>query len=384
MGLFNDSSASDSAKKAASIISKVHVPTLEEARAELEQYVQQGILTPEQAQAMLQDETAFSQIQEDPSLRASQIDALNELSGIVDAGGMDARLRASLADVNAQQTAEARGQSDAIMDNARARGIGGSNLESVNRLVAQQGAATRAANQGVQAAALAEQRRMQALNDQATLAGNVRNADYTREQNEAQARDTINRFNTAARQTASDMNVRNANTAQAANLGEKQRLADQNVRDANLVPQQIRDMQLNKAKAFAAAQNDIGAAKAGENASARQDIGNAFNLAGSAFMMSDERCKTDVEPFDADALLDDLSGVKFRYKDSVAGKPGAPKGQQVGIFAQDLEKHAPGAVQEGPDGLKRVDTGQLGGIILAALSDIHDRLSDIEGRGGAR
>lgn len=373
MSLFHDTSASDAAKNARAVINKVKIPSLEEARAQLEQYVQQGIITPQQAETVLQEQTQYRQIEEDPRLRGSQIDALNELDGIVSNGGMDARLKASLYDIGAEQATQNRGESEAIMANARARGIGGSDLESVNRLIAQQGAATRGAAQGVNAAALAESRRMQALNDSTALAGNIRGADYSKAANEAGAADAINRFNAAAKQSQVNLNVGNANTAQAANLGAKQQIANQNVQQANQVPQQVIDNQLAKAGAKARAEVGVGAAKAGENQQTRTDIGNAVQL-GGMFMMSDERCKKDVEPFDASSLLDDISGYKYKYKEGL----GQPKGQMVGFMADDLQKEAPGAVKEGADGIKRVDVGQLGGIILAALADVNKDVQELK------
>lgn len=379
--------AERAAEKAAGFINKIEVPTLEEARAQLESLVQQGVLTPEQAQAVLQDASAYSEIQEDPRLRATQIDALNDLSNVVDEGGMDARFRAALYDAGTQQAAESRGANEAIMANARARGIAGSNLESVNRLMAQQAAATRGAAQGVNAAAAAEERRMGALRDQSQLAGSLRDSDYRRASDEAAARDTINRFNTLARQTASNTNVQNANNAQAVNLGERQRIADANTTARNNVASELRELDFRKRQAQAQAALGVGAgqvadaqrgAAAGQGAS--QAVGTLFDSylksrqqdggAQSGQLTSDERAKTDVQPFDSRQLLEDVSGVKFRYKDPADG--GA--GQMAGVMAQDVEKAAPGAVSERPDGTKQIDQGQLGGILLAALSDVHDRL----------
>lgn len=400
-------SRTKAAKKAQGYVNGIEVPSLEEARAQLIELVQQGVITPEQAQAIEQEQTAFSQIDEDPRLRQTQVDALTQLEEIANAGGMDARLRASLYDIGAEQAAQNRGDQEAILANARARGIGGSNLETVNRLVASQAAATRGANQGVQAAALAESRRMQALQDAASLGGSIRSADYQKSAQEAAARDAIARFNTQARQNAANQNVAMANSAQAANLGEKQRIADVNAGAKNDVQSKLWDLQFRKGTAQANAALGVGAGQAADSQAKWQaaqggaqaggtfanTLSSVFGGAGQqqtaqpqqdygygpqqpSYMMSDERAKTDIEPFDAEALLEDLSGVKYRYKPGL----GQPEGKQVGVMAQDIERHAPGAVETGKDGLKRVNNDQLGGILLATLADMHDRVSNLEGK----
>lgn len=402
----------DAAKRARSVLGGQKIPSLEEARSQLDLYVQMGLMSPEEAEAQLQEQTAYAQIEEDPRLRASQIDALTELEGIADSGGMDARLRSALGDVSTQQMTESRGAQDAIMANARERGIAGSDLESVNRMVVNQAAATRAAQQGTDAAAIAEQRRMQALTDQAEMAGGVRSADYAKKANEAAARDTINRFNTSAKQSVNNANVDAANRAQALNLGERQRAADANVQERNRLPQQLRELDANKRAGMAKAEIGVGTGAAADSvvranaeeggaqmgsslfrafmggsgasgAGAASMGGGSVNSAGvndafyrnSPYTMSDERAKTDIKPLDAEALLEEISGITFRYKDPANGE-----GEQTGLSAQDVERAAPGAVVEGDDGLKRLDNGKIGALTLAALADVHDRVKNLEGR----
>lgn len=51
-----------------------------------------------------------------------------------------------------------------------------------------------------------------------------------------------------------------------------------------------------------------------------------------------------------------VSSNEYNYKDPKA--PGAATGRHAGPMAQELES-IPGVVNEGPDGMKRVDTGRL-------------------------
>jgi hypothetical protein len=364
---------SDAAENARAAINKVKVPSIEEMRAQLLQYVQQGIITPEQAQTIEQEQSAYRQIEEDPRLRGSQIQALSDLENQVAQGGLDARGRADLYQIGADQATQNRGEQQAVMADARARGTGGSDLEYVQRLLSQQGGAMRSAQQGVNTAAMAEQRRSDALKDQANLAGSLRSADYQKQADAAAAADAINRFNAANRQSQVNQNTNTANAAQAANLGMKQDVANMNVEQANRVPAQQLDAQFQKAGAKGNAEMMVGLTKELEAKRDAETRGNAISAFGQQVMKSDRRAKKDIKPFDASKLLDDISPYKFKYK------PGeGPKGQMVGVMAQDIERHAPGAVHEGADGMKRVDTGQLGGILMAALAHVHKEVKELK------
>lgn len=381
---------SDAAKKAAGIVGRVPVPSIEEARAELEQYVQQGLISPIEAETILQEQTAHRQIEEDPRLRASQIDALTEIENRVGQGGLDARSRADLYQIGADQATQNRGEQGAVLDNARARGVGGADLEFVNRLVAQQGAATRSGARGMEVAAMAEERKRQAVQDQLAAAGNLRDQDYARKQNEAQAIDAINRFNAANRQAVATSNVGDKNAAQAANLGQKQKVADMNTQQRNAIPSELRGLQFKKAGMQADAVSNVGAAQAADSAAKWSAIQGGAQAGGSLFdsymqatkkqpgvVTSDERAKKDVTPLNPGQLLDELTGYSYKYK------PGMGEGNemQAGVMADDVERAAPGAVDEGPNGMKQVNTGKLGGVLMAGLADLHKRLREVESRG---
>lgn len=77
------------------------------------------------------------------------------------------------------------------------------------------------------------------------------------------------------------------------------------------------------------------------------------------------RLRRDEPTFD----LRKAEGYSYRYKN--ASMPGASAGRHYGPMAQDLEKSpvTRSTVSEGPDGVKRVDTGRLALINTAALSE---------------
>jgi len=115
-------------------------PEIEDMEIELETLVQQGVLTPEQAQAALVDSSAFEGISLDPNLKAAQMDALAGLQDVSE-NGMTAIDRAAMGNIIQDEQTASRGARDAIIQNANARGMGGSGLELAAQLQNQQGAA---------------------------------------------------------------------------------------------------------------------------------------------------------------------------------------------------------------------------------------------------
>lgn len=369
MGLFSkDTSASDAAQQALAIIQKSKPDSLEVMRSKIIPLLQQGTLAPQQADTIDLDPSSFEDIEEDPSLRARLVDAINQYKMIADEGGNDAIAKAGLNEaLNTVNTAN-RGRDEAIMANARARGAGGADLEFVNRLLAQQSGSQAASQAAVTAAAEAQRRKMDALKGSTDTAGALRDQDYRRSAERAQAADLIQKFNAANRQQQANLNTGITNTAMAQNLGEKQRVADSNASAANnlILPQATlkQNHALNKATAVQTGGQLQGAENKDQNDKTWQTVGTAASMA--AMMMSDKRTKDDVEDLKPGQLLDELTGKTWKYKGE--SEPTA------GIMADDVERASPGAVVTGPDGLKRVDVGRLGGVILAALADTHKRM----------
>jgi ribose 1,5-bisphosphokinase PhnN len=166
------------------------------------------------------------------------MDSLAQYQQIIDGGGRDAQAMALLEDILGRQRTASRGAQDAIMANARARGLGGSDLEFVNRMIAQQQQATAGSRAAIDAAAMAQARKDQALQQSAQLAGQIRNTDYSQAAERAQAADAIARFNAANRQDVMSRNVGERNEAQRLNLGVSQAINSQNVDQRNRVTEQ--------------------------------------------------------------------------------------------------------------------------------------------------
>lgn len=234
--------------------SGLQVPTVEEQQVNLDQLVQQGVITADEAEFIKQDPSAFADLNVDPAGRQAELQALDKLQGIFGAGGMDAQAKARLSQIQDQVGTSSRGAREAIMQRANERGIGGSGFELMSQLEEQQGSATRANQAAVQAAADAEQRALQAISQSGALGGQIRGQDYAQEAKKAEALDEINKFNTANRQGVMDQNVDRRNAAKVTNLSERQRIADANtaakntnkLRNSDLIQQRY-DNQIKRA-----------------------------------------------------------------------------------------------------------------------------------------
>ncbi|MDD1678309.1 MAG: hypothetical protein LUO93_03890, partial [Methanomicrobiales archaeon] len=132
---------------------KLRPPTIAEMQYQLKDLIQQGVITPEDAQVVMADPSAYLDIEEDPTVRKAQLGSLSKLQGIVDSGGMDAQSKADVAEIIRSLDTANKGNREAIVQNAQQRGVGGSGLEMANKLTAAQEASTNASQQGMDAAA---------------------------------------------------------------------------------------------------------------------------------------------------------------------------------------------------------------------------------------
>ena len=132
---------------------------------------------------------------EDPQLKKRQLEALQQMWQTAQQGGMDPQAKAALQQAQASSAAAERGARGAIVQNAQARGVGGSGAELEASLANQQGAAQRNALAGGQAAGDARTRALQAMMNTQTGTGQVRGQDLSA----AQARSQVEQFNARQR-----------------------------------------------------------------------------------------------------------------------------------------------------------------------------------------
>lgn len=226
------SGGSEALDRAIAEFSRLRAPTAEEMQVQLQDLVLQGVITPEQAQTYLIDNSAWNDVSTDPVAKAAQYQALNELQGISKEGYTPIEKAASQRIQDELETSS-RGDQLAIMESMRRRGAGGSGMELAARLMANQGATSRASRAGLETAAAARERALQALMQSGQLAGQIRGQGYDEAARKAAALDEIQKFNTGNRQSVENMNVGLRTDANKYNLGERQRISDYNTAQGN-------------------------------------------------------------------------------------------------------------------------------------------------------
>lgn len=240
MGLFSNifgSGGSDKADKlrqdAENAFNSIKTPELSALQVQLDKYVQAGQLTPEQAESQLLSSNAFNDIVTDPSYVGAQKQALQQMQAVATQGGLTAIDKSQLNDINNAQNQQNQSQNAATMQQAQQRGVGGSALNEVNQLINEQGAADRAANSGVQVAANAQQRALQAMQAAGQTGSNLETQAYGEQANKAQAQNAIDLFNKQALNQTNLYNTQTNNAAQAANLANAQAVSNANTQTGN-------------------------------------------------------------------------------------------------------------------------------------------------------
>lgn len=188
-----------------------------------------GIYTPEMEEALRLRDSRLGDIQEDPRLREAQLGALQKLMNISNSGGMDAIDKSKLAQVQSQINQQEHGNREALKQNMQQRGMAGSGFELASQLANQQASADRASNEGLNIAAQAQARALEALMNSQSVASGMRNQDFSIQSQKAQSQDAIDKFNTMNSQDVMSRNTQSRNQAQATNMQNKQDVMNQNV-----------------------------------------------------------------------------------------------------------------------------------------------------------
>lgn len=374
-------------KQAVEEFKKIGIPDVEAQKLALE--VPELVLSSEDERIL---KSAMEKIEEDPRLRQTQLEALEELETRGEEGFTEEdRARYEALRRRAGEDEEARQAS--ILQSMAERGALDSGAQLAAQLSSSQEAAQRQAEMGEQMAGEAAAARRDALAQAAQVAGGMSAQDYSRDMNLAQARDQIARFNaavaqrdTAARRQQGLLEAETANVQQRHNKGLiQQQFLNQLNRARGIqgasqgAAQSLTNMGSARAKAeqsrAGAVRGLVGAVTGFQMGSGdkKESLGSAGMGKIAGLFASDEDVKKNIKNVDASKFLDKLDGYEYEYKDKEHGD-----GKQIGIMAQDLEKVAPQAVVEKEDGTKMVDQTKLTGPILASLADLHKRLKKEE------
>ena len=180
-------------------------------------------------QAILQDPSAMQEIGANPELVRAQQASLGALQNIARQGGLDIQSRARLSEAQNQIAQQSRGQREALLAQQQRQGTLGSGQGLAAQLMAQQGAADQASRAGLQTAATADQRALEALMQSGRMAGDMRTQQFSEDERRAQAMDRINKFNTQHRQQLQAANRSAINSARRYNLDKSQGMERRNV-----------------------------------------------------------------------------------------------------------------------------------------------------------
>lgn len=211
----------------------------------------QPTITPDQL-----GPSAMGAMAPDQATRGKQLQALAEVQNIIDHGGTDLTEQASLEQAMNQANTQQQRARETVAANAAARGQMNSGTRMAMDLDAASQGANAARSSGLQAAAQAQQRRLAAIQDAASMESSLRNQDWSEQAQAANAKDLRDQYNAAAREKA-----------QYYNAG---------------LPQQTFQNQMSKANAGNAPTNAMGNALQGAGTGARQDAAGLIGVLGAA------------------------------------------------------------------------------------------------------
>ena len=249
----------DAAVKA---LTDIGYPPEEALRLSLETPELVGKLAPH-LQSILPDLiSASSEIKSNPKLEQAQLDALGSMQERAQ-GGLTP---ADLADINEvkRQSAEGLAGQDAnIIDNMAQRGIGGSGAELAMRLDAKSKAQSSAGAESDKLAAMNYKAKMDALTGAGNMAGNMQQADFGRQMQQAQSQDAISKFNQSGKYNVGAANAAAMSNVDSANLTAAQNNANQGTALHNQEQIHNKDLKRQEYEAKVAMQSKINALKTG-------------------------------------------------------------------------------------------------------------------------
>jgi len=224
----NKNKAQDKLEEARRLYGDLPLPELERLLLQGDTYV--GDVTapvidaPERLQAhtveaATQGNTEMSNISVDPRLKAAQLNALSQMQEIGSNGGMNLADKANLSRIQSETSQADRGRRDAVLQNMNARGMGGSGAELMAQLQSSQAATDRSSQAGLDVAAQAQSRALQAMMQSGQMGGEMRGQEFGEQAKIASAQDAINNFNTGTTNNTRQFNAGQQTGADKFNIG---------------------------------------------------------------------------------------------------------------------------------------------------------------------
>ncbi len=210
----------------------VDLPDIEKQKILLENPELIGELAPEMQQALNLDPSAMEDVAADQALEDAQMQSLEGISEVAEGGLTEADIAASR-EISRGVAQDAEARRKAVLNNMAQRGVLGSGMELAAQLQAQQQAVDTQSQAADRLTQQAQARALQALQQQGTMAGDIRRQDVAEQTAAARARDAINQWNLANQQQVANQNVQQRNLSQQQNLAARQAQEDQRARLAN-------------------------------------------------------------------------------------------------------------------------------------------------------
>lgn len=100
------------------------------------------------------------------------------------------------------------------------------------------------------------------------------------------------------------------------------------------------------------------------------EVSGSITYTGSVTQASDQRFKGDIRPMEncLDRVLE-LEPVDFSWRREEFPQRGFPKDRQVGLVAQQTEKHVPEIVETAEDGYKSIDYARMSVVLVQAMKE---------------
>lgn len=229
---------SDAATKAAddayNAFARVGIPTTTQLTLpELEKYVQAGIITPAQAEAVTQKQNAMNGVTSDPKAKAAEMTALNQMQDIASNGGHDAQSDAGVANAESTMNQNLQGQRASVLDQMAARGIPTSLMGTAAQLAFAGQDSEQAHKDALQAKADAATRALTAMSGAGSLAGNIESQNFGEQATKAQSQNAIDQWNAANQTNVNLANQQAEQQAKIINNQEAQQVSSANTQNAN-------------------------------------------------------------------------------------------------------------------------------------------------------
>jgi hypothetical protein len=254
----------------------IGVPTIEAQQIALQSPELVGLL---EAEAL--GPSRFEDVQMDPRLQAAQMAALEGITGIAEAGGLDAQSRLNLE----QGLSRVAGAEQARLQQLKEDPTLGQGQKLALQAQAVQGAGQSGRDVALQSAAQAQQARMSALGQQGSMASQMSQQQLALAGQKASAADAIAQFNTQNRQ---NINMANAQNRIATQRGTEATRNQQEMYNRGLIQQRFQN-EMARATGVSGAQSNLanmyaqqaGASAQGQATQNAAILGGITGLAGA-------------------------------------------------------------------------------------------------------